>query len=99
MTEKPRFKPAFDVHNQSTYGLRLDVQDADKVMCELHRCYELLAEAERMAEKYANRDSRKVQGEFTGDYDVDVGPLYYSHWEDIDPGVEPAREFLEKLSK
>jgi hypothetical protein len=40
--EKPKFRKEFDTENQSTYGLRIDVQDSDKVMYELHRCYKVI---------------------------------------------------------
>jgi hypothetical protein len=91
MTEKPRFKRAFsdlklekDLKNVARMDGLLSLSHTS-ALNEVKRCYEIIAEAERMAEYYGakhNYDSGDVPG----------------HIYVLDDAGRTARQFLERLS-
>jgi len=91
MTEKPRFKRAFTDIEMISANVA--------VIEELKRCYEIIAEAERMAEFY--RSEKKwheiiIQGDIGNAKDGDP-VMVFDDGEDMPWKV--ARDFLERLSK
>lgn len=103
MIEKPWFRREFTEEKfEDIVSLELHrVQSSVDMRMELHRCYEIIAEAERMADWYANHEG---WGTLIPSNVVCENP-------DMFPGKKKAgfdlandfgkraREFLEKLSK